>query len=71
MVSIWRTQHDDGINYVHWIGEQNVLVTGSWDGTLRYWDGRQQAPALTVQLGNKLCAADVFFDICCFCFILL
>jgi len=31
----------------------NLLVTGSWDKTLKYWDTRQASPALTVALPER------------------
>lgn len=67
-------QHNEAISFVHWIGEKNILMTGSWDGTLkssslfsefkieltsRYWDGRQQQPALSADIKGKLYSADV------------
>ena len=33
--------------------EVNLLVTGSWDKTLKYWDTRQPSPALQVQLPER------------------
>lgn len=40
---------------------QNVLVTGSWDKTLKYWDTRAPAntPLATVQLPERCYAMDV------------
>ncbi|PON80992.1 Coatomer beta subunit [Trema orientale] len=36
--------HEAPIKDVAWIPEMNVLVTGSWDKTLKYWDTRQASP---------------------------
>lgn len=30
--------HDDAVSAMVWIPEQNVLVTGSWDKTLKVWN---------------------------------
>eukprot|EP01128_Nolandella_sp_AFSM9_P003525 TRINITY_DN1518_c0_g1_i1.p1 TRINITY_DN1518_c0_g1~~TRINITY_DN1518_c0_g1_i1.p1 ORF type:complete len:344 (+),score=71.08 TRINITY_DN1518_c0_g1_i1:265-1296(+) len=51
--------HGEPINFVKWIPEKNVLMTGSWDKTIKYWDGRQSQPALTAELPGKLYSADV------------
>lgn len=51
--------HDSAIRHMAWIQEVNLLVTGSWDRTLRYWDTRQQNPALKVQLPERCYALDV------------
>lgn len=50
--------HDMPINFVHWHAERQLLVTGSWDRTLRYWDIRQSKPTVTIRLPEQLCAAD-------------
>lgn len=36
-----------------------MLVTGSWDRTLRYWDLRQQNPVHTQALPERVYAMDV------------
>jgi len=35
------------------------LMTGGWDKTIKYWDGKQPNPVLTVQLPEKLYSATV------------
>ncbi|KAJ3302218.1 hypothetical protein HDV03_005236 [Kappamyces sp. JEL0829] len=37
----------------------NMLVTGSWDKTLKYWDLRQQQPAHVLNLPERCYALDV------------
>ncbi|BBN12217.1 mRNA export factor [Marchantia polymorpha subsp. ruderalis] len=51
--------HDAPIREIAWIPEMNLLVTGSWDKTLKYWDTRQQAPAHTQQLTERVYAMSV------------
>jgi mRNA export factor len=52
-------QHDAPIRHCAWIQEVNLLVTGSWDKTLKYWDTRQPQPALQVQLPERCYALSV------------
>ena len=33
--------HDAPIKEMFWVADKNVLVTGSWDKTLKYWDLRR------------------------------
>jgi len=57
--SMQIAQHDQPVKFVKWVPHLKVLMTGSWDKTIKYWDGRQSAPALTVPLNEKVYAADV------------
>uniref|UniRef100_A0A6B2LAI3 Uncharacterized protein n=1 Tax=Arcella intermedia TaxID=1963864 RepID=A0A6B2LAI3_9EUKA len=52
-------QHDAPIKFIHWVTDRRILMTGSWDKTLRYWDPRSPQPALIVHLPERLYAADV------------
>lgn len=38
---------------------RNLVATGSWDRTVRYWDCRSQTPKLSVQLPERLYDMDV------------
>ncbi|KAL8061027.1 hypothetical protein ABFX02_02G062200 [Erythranthe guttata] len=51
--------HDAPIRELAWIPEMNLLVTGSWDKTLRYWDLRQQNPTWVQQLPDRCYALSV------------
>ncbi|KAJ0007845.1 hypothetical protein Pint_30284 [Pistacia integerrima] len=42
--------HDAPLIEFAWVPEMNLLVTGSWDKTLKYWDTRQSNPVHTQQL---------------------
>lgn len=35
-----------------------MIVTGSWDKTIKYWDCRQQTPAASVQTKERVYAMD-------------
>lgn len=37
-------QHNDSISSMSYSSESNVLITGSWDRTLRFWDSRSASP---------------------------
>ena len=52
-------KHDGAIRHMAWIEQVGLLVTGSWDRTLKYWDTRQPNPALQVQLPERCYALDV------------
>lgn len=52
-------QHAAPIKSCHYIPEVQMLVTGSWDKTIKYWDLRQQNPVATVQLNERCYAMDV------------
>ena len=36
-----------------------MLVTGSWDKFVKYWDLRQQQPAITVNAQNRVYSMDI------------
>lgn len=39
-------------------GSQNLIVSGSWDKTLKYWDIRQSQPVSTIQLPERAYTMD-------------
>ncbi|KAL0334463.1 UNVERIFIED_CONTAM: protein RAE1 [Sesamum angustifolium] len=51
--------HDAPVKELAWIPEMNLLVTGSLDKTLRYWDLRQQNPTWVQQLPERCYALTV------------
>lgn len=55
--------HDATIRSVRFVDAGNtgsqMLVTGSWDKTLKYWDLRSQNPVSTVQLPERVYTIDV------------
>ncbi|KAH0613195.1 uncharacterized protein H6S33_009575 [Morchella sextelata] len=54
--------HDEPVRCVRMFQAPNageMLVTGSWDKTLKYWDLRQQQPAATVQMQERVYTLDV------------
>lgn len=55
-------QHDQPIRKIKFFdvdGGQQMLVTGSWDKTIKYWDLRQQQPIASLQCQERVYALDV------------
>jgi len=52
-------QHQSPIKSCHFVKELNVVITGSYDKTIRYWDMRTPNPVATVQLNERVYAMDV------------
>ncbi|CAO3667879.1 unnamed protein product [Rhizopus microsporus] len=51
--------HDEPIKAVKFLdGQANILATGSWDKTIKYWDTRSPTPVGTVQLPERLYSMD-------------
>jgi len=48
--------HDAAVRHVAFMPEMNLLVTGSWDKTLRYWDLRSPNPVHSQPLPDKVYA---------------
>ena len=46
--------HDDAIRCVHYCPEVNVIITGSWDKTVKLWDPRMPACAGSFKQPNKV-----------------
>ncbi|KZT67404.1 WD40 repeat-like protein [Daedalea quercina L-15889] len=57
--------HDAPVRCVRWIEspQGGVLVTGSWDKTIRYWDLRTPNPVSTVQLPERCYTLDVAYPL--------
>ncbi|KAA6410667.1 MAG: nuclear pore complex [Lasallia pustulata] len=55
--------HDQPIRCVRFVDVPNsagpVLVTGSWDKTVKYWDLRQPTPVASVECQDKIYSMDV------------
>ncbi|KZT01555.1 Poly(A)+ RNA export protein [Laetiporus sulphureus 93-53] len=58
-------QHDAPIKCVRWIEmpQGGILVTGSWDKTLKYWDVRTPTPISSVQLPERCYTLDVVYPL--------
>ncbi|KAI9319224.1 WD40-repeat-containing domain protein [Dichotomocladium elegans] len=56
--TIQVAQHAEPIKCVKFLDQQQVLATGSWDKTVKYWDLRQPNPIATVQLPERCYTMD-------------
>lgn len=58
-------QHDAPIKVVKWIetGQANILATGSWDKTIKYWDLRSAQPVASVTLPERCYTLDVQYPL--------
>lgn len=56
--------HDQPIKCIESFTNQNspMLVTGSWDKTVKYWDLRQQAPVASLECKDRIYSMDVRND---------
>ncbi len=53
-------KHDAPVKYALYVKEMNnMLVTGSWDRSVRYWDLRQPNPVHTQQMPERVYAMDI------------
>lgn len=51
-------QHDEPIKCIRFLEQGNIVATGSWDRTIKYWDLRSPQPIGTVQLPERCYAMD-------------
>jgi len=61
--TITVAQHESPIKYIKFIPERNIIMTGGWDRKVCYWDGKNSAPILTVNLPEKYYCGDVSGDL--------
>jgi len=51
-------KHDAPIKCLRYVPEKNIVITGSWDKTLKVWDLRQPNPAATLAVTERVYAMD-------------
>lgn len=53
-------QHDAPIRHIFFVPDMsNMLVTASWDRSIRYWDMRQPKPAHQQPMAERIYAMDI------------
>mmetsp|Transcript_4322 Transcript_4322/g.8610 ORF Transcript_4322/g.8610 Transcript_4322/m.8610 type:complete len:359 (-) Transcript_4322:479-1555(-) len=52
-------QHDSAIKEVFVADDINMVITGSWDKTLRFWNCQQPTPVATLQLPDRVYSMDM------------
>ncbi|CDJ31866.1 poly(A)+ RNA export protein, putative [Eimeria mitis] len=60
-------QHDAPVNCVAWNPMHKLVISTSWDGSVKMWDGKQPNPVWQQNVGAKICKAafhDCFLGIC-------
>ena len=57
-------QHDQAVKCIHWVDARGLIVTGSWDRTLKYTPSNMQNTVATVSVNERVYAMDVVGDIC-------
>ncbi|KAI3906412.1 hypothetical protein MKW92_039414 [Papaver armeniacum] len=55
--------HDGPVKEIAWIPDMNLLATGSWDKTLRYWDLKQPTLVHRQQLPERCYALSVKYPL--------
>lgn len=58
--------HDQPVRAVRFFESSGnpMIVSGSWDKTIKYWDMRQQGPAATVTCQDRVYTMDVKDNLC-------
>lgn len=56
-------QHDAPVKEVFVVDEMNMVVSGSWDKTLRFWNAQQPSPVATLQLPERVYSMDMKFPL--------
>merc|ERR1719478_1129998 len=56
-------QHDAPVKEVFVVDDMNMVISGSWDKTLRFWNCQQPTPVATLQLPERVYSMDVKFPL--------
>mmetsp|Transcript_3529 Transcript_3529/g.8278 ORF Transcript_3529/g.8278 Transcript_3529/m.8278 type:complete len:359 (-) Transcript_3529:66-1142(-) len=56
-------QHDAPVKEVFVVDDMNMVVSGSWDRTIRFWNCQQPTPVATLQLPERCYAMDIKYPL--------
>jgi mRNA export factor len=56
-------QHDAPVKEVFVVDDMNMVVSGSWDKTVRFWNGQQPTPVATLQLPERVYSMDIKYPL--------
>jgi len=56
-------QHDAPVKEVFSVDEMNLVISGSWDKTLRFWNMQQPQPVATLTLPERVYSMDVKYPL--------
>lgn len=56
-------QHDAPVKEVFFVDEMNMVISGSWDKTLRFWNCQQPNPVATLQLPERVYSMDIKYPL--------
>mmetsp|Transcript_25674 Transcript_25674/g.73881 ORF Transcript_25674/g.73881 Transcript_25674/m.73881 type:complete len:362 (-) Transcript_25674:128-1213(-) len=56
-------QHDAPIKEVFVVDEMNMVISGGWDKTLRFWNCQQPNPVATLQLPERVYSMDIKYPL--------
>jgi mRNA export factor len=57
-------QHSAPIKHIFWVEELQAVLTGSWDKTLKYWNGQSSNPVLSINVPERVYCMDVKGSCC-------
>jgi mRNA export factor len=55
--------HDQPIVACIWVEELRMVVTASWDATIRFWNGTSPTPVMTIPLKDRIYTVDIKFPL--------
>jgi len=56
-------KHDGAICSVHYVDEMKMIVTGSWDKTVRFWNGQNPQPVATLNQPERVYSMDIKYPL--------
>jgi len=56
-------QHDAAVKEAFFVDEMNMIVSGSWDKSIRFWNGQQPTPIASLPLPERVYSMDVKFPL--------